>query len=359
MKYLHICFRLSKGGILSFINYIITLNSIYASKHDVLIMDDRKTFCSQIFSDAKIYAFKMKIGSSLKLIRKILSILKEYDAFLLHSVHPIIIILIMLKRKKTLVFQHGLTFNSKNLLVRTIKTIWHSVVPILLNAKIICSTSSAKKKLRERSIFIPNSIIKIIPFGIILPSGRSSNCSYSNLRDKIRVGVAANFLEQKRISLVLESFKDYRGQISYMVYIAGEGPESKKLKRLAAEIKSDKVKVYFLGWVSNMDSFYSNIDVFVLPSRAESFGFVIAESLSRGVPVAVFSDVGGAVCLLTHMYNGFILNNVNELKELWHKLEQDQEILIRLRENIMNMNISNLDIKNTRREIERLLFREN
>jgi glycosyltransferase involved in cell wall biosynthesis len=48
---------------------------------------------------------------------------------------------------------------------------------------------------------------------------------------------------------------------------------------------------------------YATADVLVLPSRAESYGMVIAEALARGLPV-VAAEVGGAPEALGHGVDG-------------------------------------------------------
>ena len=50
---------------------------------------------------------------------------------------------------------------------------------------------------------------------------------------------------------------------------------------------------------------YNASDVFVAPSLAESFGYVILESLACGTPVAGF-NVGGIPDLIKHKGNGYL-----------------------------------------------------
>lgn len=63
-----------------------------------------------------------------------------------------------------------------------------------------------------------------------------------------------------------------------------------------------------------MASFYKSVDLFIFPSTEESFGVVVPEALVHGIPMAVFSDVGGAIDLVRDGENGFILGDQSDLR---------------------------------------------
>lgn len=75
--------------------------------------------------------------------------------------------------------------------------------------------------------------------------------------------------------------------------IAGEGPERTALHALVTELGLGSA-VVFLGQVdrATLRQLLATCTIFVLPSRSEPFGIVVAEALAAGAPV-VASDVGG------------------------------------------------------------------
>jgi glycosyltransferase involved in cell wall biosynthesis len=69
--------------------------------------------------------------------------------------------------------------------------------------------------------------------------------------------------------------------------IAGDGPIREKLQR-------EYPQAVFLGYRKGPDlaEAYANADVFVFPSRTDTFGLVMIEAMACGVPVAAFPVVG-------------------------------------------------------------------
>lgn len=91
------------------------------------------------------------------------------------------------------------------------------------------------------------------------------------------------------------------------VRIYGDGPELTNLKKLIADHSLDKV-VFMMGQVTNPYKYIKNSDLFVLPSIYESFGLVIVESLSLGVPVLA-TKTAATHKLIKDNVNGLIVEN--------------------------------------------------
>jgi len=69
---------------------------------------------------------------------------------------------------------------------------------------------------------------------------------------------------------------------------------------LRAEVEKSPFResIHFHGWVKDMPTFYSGLDLLIFPSSHESFGNVLAEALINGLPVLVsdlpaFAEIHG------------------------------------------------------------------
>ena len=70
-------------------------------------------------------------------------------------------------------------------------------------------------------------------------------------------------------------------------YVVGIGPDLQTLRKKYPEVK-------FVGRKSGEElaSYYASADVFVFPSKTDTFGLVMLEALSCGVPVAAYPVTG-------------------------------------------------------------------
>ncbi len=89
------------------------------------------------------------------------------------------------------------------------------------------------------------------------------------------------------------------------VVIAGDGPERRHLQRLADELRiGDRVE--FLGWLTDPARLLADLDVLVVPSRADSMPLVILEAMHTGLPV-VATTVGSVPEVITDRSTGLLV----------------------------------------------------
>ncbi len=79
-----------------------------------------------------------------------------------------------------------------------------------------------------------------------------------------------------------------RKNLKFKLYIAGTGPLKEELETLAKE-KGVQNEVIFLGFVEDMIGFMHSIDISVLSSIWEGFGYVIVEAMAAQKPVVAYN----------------------------------------------------------------------
>ena len=101
----------------------------------------------------------------------------------------------------------------------------------------------------------------------------------------------SNFRPVKRVVDIVRIFAKVRAQTPSVLIMVGDGPD-----RPAAEAEAERLgvsdHVQFLGKIDAVADLLRCADVFLLPSRTESFGLSALEAMACGVPV-VASEVGG------------------------------------------------------------------
>ena len=91
------------------------------------------------------------------------------------------------------------------------------------------------------------------------------------------------------------------------IVIAGGGPAEEALRRALPEAT-------FLGWVSRerLDQLYAGLDLFVFPSKFDTFGNVVLEAFSHGMPVLAY-DCKGPKDIVEHGRNGYLVDTVDAM----------------------------------------------
>jgi len=105
--------------------------------------------------------------------------------------------------------------------------------------------------------------------------------------------VGMNF-EVKRLDVVLKSMaaaeEKENGKKKFKLIIAGKG-NKKKYQTLAHGLGIYD-QVIFAGMTREMEKYYLASDIFVMPSRYDTFGLAVLEAMSAGLPVIISKKVG-------------------------------------------------------------------
>jgi len=142
----------------------------------------------------------------------------------------------------------------------------------------------------------------VIPNGIDINKFKPSKISKKKLlkcanlpTELTYIGCAARLESVKAHDVLIKALHNLPHNIGLL--LAGTGSLEAQLKSLVIKLKLEK-RVFFLGHIDDMTTFYPLIDVFCLSSNNEGLPLSPMEAQACGVP-AVLTDVGGcreAVC---------------------------------------------------------------
>ncbi len=156
----------------------------------------------------------------------------------------------------------------------------------------------------ERSFFGSSSL-----FGPDTPlAGRGNHFTiYNNLPDYIRrtnhgrqqdkqltIGVVSRLEGIKGMDLVVPAFAEvHRQEPDVRLLVVGDGSKRQLIERQTRETGVEE-SVTFVGRQAQdqLQDFYDQIDILLMPSRSEGFGLTAIEGMARGC-VLVASDIGG------------------------------------------------------------------
>jgi glycosyltransferase involved in cell wall biosynthesis len=101
---------------------------------------------------------------------------------------------------------------------------------------------------------------------------------------RFRIGAVGRLVRQKGFDVLLTALASLDTDPPWDLVIAGDGALRGDLERRAGELGISS-RVRFLGHVHDVPAVYAALDLLVVPSRYEGFGFVAAEGALAGLPV--------------------------------------------------------------------------
>lgn len=124
--------------------------------------------------------------------------------------------------------------------------------------------------------------------------------------DALVVGVIARLAPVKNHRLLLEAFARVHGEIPQArLAMVGDGPLRPALEARVRDLELESTAL-FLGEATDVAEIHPDLDLVVLPSKAEGTSMSVLEAMASGVPV-VASAVGGTPQLLDHGRCGILV----------------------------------------------------
>ncbi|PRX55312.1 N-acetyl-alpha-D-glucosaminyl L-malate synthase BshA [Flagellimonas meridianipacifica] len=210
-------------------------------------------------------------------------------------------------------------------------------VTFSINKSDIVTAVSENLKQSTLKIFDIQKEVEVIPNFIDSKkySQEYTDCQRSLManEDERIVTHISNFRKVKRISDVIDVFYRIQKEIPAKLIMVGEGPEKE-----GAELQCDKLgiaeKVIFLGNSNEIDRILCFSDLFLLPSKSESFGLAALEAMINKVAV-ISSNTGGIPEVNIQGVSGFLadVGDVNEMAAKAIHILKDDNVMEKFKEN--------------------------
>ena len=125
------------------------------------------------------------------------------------------------------------------------------------------------------------------------------------------------------------------GETNFRFLIVGDGDEREYLEKTMSNAD-------FTGFISGEElaQAYANMDIFVFPSETETFGNVVQEAISSGVP-AIVSNSGGPKFVINEGKSGFVAAGFEDFVRYTVELMSNSEKLLKLKETARQSVLSN------------------
>lgn len=185
---------------------------------------------------------------------------------------------------KKIIYRRGLAKAIKNRL--TNRFFFRKII-----TQVICNSEETKRKIfQENSRFIAPEKVQVIYNGIDRAeyAKRPTENLYERQGNEVVIGNAGRLVEQKGQWHLIEIARILKTKgLNFRLLIAGSGKLEAELKQRTREAGLQN-EMIFLGFVENIKSFMQAIDIFVLTSYWEGFGYVLVEAMALEKPVVAW-----------------------------------------------------------------------
>jgi glycosyltransferase involved in cell wall biosynthesis len=235
--------------------------------------------------------------------------------------------------KRIIFTAHGWAFNEDRPLWQRIIIWWFHYATVLLAHTTICVSEAMRRE--ARSMPLVQGRFQVIHNGIsevpLRARGDARHALAPSLTLPFWIGTIAELHPTKQLDVLIRAFATLEDTVpDSALVIMGEGEDRGRLTALIHQLQLTD-RILLLGHVSDAPSYLSALDIFALPSRSESFGFVLLEAGMATLPV-VASNVGGIPEIIENNETGLLVppGDTNALADALSLLAGDAALRTRL-----------------------------
>jgi len=206
---------------------------------------------------------------------------------------------------KKIVYLRGLAVPVKYTLLN------HFLFKFILTHIVANSEETKRSILQDLGKFIEKDKVKTIYHGIEIDIlNQKENNKLDEIITKshgIILGNAGRLTLQKGQQHLIEIAKKLKdNKVEFTLFIAGTGDLKPELDNLINKYDLHN-EVILLGFVEEMDRFMSSIDIFLLTSIWEGFGYVLVEAMLKTKPIVAF-NISSNPEIVTNNETGYLID---------------------------------------------------
>lgn len=136
--------------------------------------------------------------------------------------------------------------------------------------------------------------------------------SISNLKNKTIISVG-RLSKEKGYQDLINLFSKIEDK-TWTLNIIGNGPEYDNLNQQIKNLNlENNIKLFGTKTTKELNKLYKEASIYIMTSYEESFGLVLLEAASHGLPIIAYSEALGAKEILSNN-NGILIDNRNEVE---------------------------------------------
>lgn len=171
----------------------------------------------------------------------------------------------------------------------------------------------------------------------VIPPGVESERFFKRKKTiKTDVLYVGRMAKEKNIEDLLSALSLIKNSIK--IKFVGSGNQLENIKIMAKKLLKGK-RVVFLGKKKDVERYYTESKVFVLPSKYEAFGLVILEAMAASLPVIAFRPnrvfITASDEIISNGSDGFLVKNIREMAQKVELLLKDEKLRSRMSANAL------------------------
>lgn len=170
------------------------------------------------------------------------------------------------------------------------------------------------------------------------------------------IGIVSRLTPYKRVERFIEVAHRLQNLSRVKFIIVGGGPEYDRLQKLAARYGLNG-RLQFLGERNDAYDLMNAFDLFIFTSTGEAWPRTTAEAVALGVPVLTFKDGGGAIEIVNHGVNGFILNDETAAATVIKEMIADKKKYAQLKMGC-GQKLDKFDVTHFAKNIKELVYKK-